>query len=1309
MLRPYVADLVIDWLRETPDDTYREVEGTLAFVDISGFTALTERLARAGAVGAEEMSDILSAVFTDLLTVAFGYGAWVVKWGGDAVLLLFEGKDHPAMACRAAVEMRRVLRRAGRVRATAGSASLRMSVGVHSGSVSFFLVGTRHRELVITGPAATEVALMEAAADAGEIVLSPAAARLLDPRAVGEAKEPLGEARLPSSEAKEPPRLLRTPPVIAERHTRPRSDLAGLDLAGCLPGPIVDYVVGEASEGEHRRVAVAFVEFSGTDELLADSGPHAVVTALHELVSLAQEACHRSDVTFLETDISPGGGKIMMVAGAPHSEGHHEQRLLRAARTIIDYRGPLSVRAGANSGRVFAGDFGPPNRRTYSVKGDAVNLAARVMSRAGPGQLLATTALLDGPASGFRYTPLPAFRVKGKSKPVNAVEVGTVQQQQPRRGADVPPMVGRDAELSLLRAALATAKAGHGQVAEIAGPPGIGKSRLADELLAVADARTVLVACDRYAAGTPYALIDAMLRELLGVAGAAGPQAVLAAVTDTVDRQAPSLRPWLPLLAAVVGADLPPTPEVAALAGEFLRARLELTVTELIAAMLPEPAMLVVEDLQYIDDASANLLSRMLTGLAGQGSQGSQGGQGSQRGQGGQGGQGGRPWLILFTCAESGSSPLTAAADVRLTLEPLGPRDAETLLSWETRAAPLLPHQLAAIAERSTGNPLFVRELVRVASQADEAVLLPGSIEDVVGAQIDRLAPADRDALRAASVAGMRIDTHLLAEVLGQPPSAGQWDRLGAFVEPDQDGSLRFRHGLVRDAAYEGLSFRRRRQLHGGLARALERRFGRTSDAEPGLLSVHFYHAQNFAPAAHYARIAGEQAAVVYANAEAAGFLARALEAARRKSQPAPEEIAHLAEAYADIRYRLGEFATAGHAYAAARRILSQDPVGLARLRLKTALVVARTESLSQALRWITRGRRILAGLADPQARRLDSRLLVQTAQIRQMQGRYGEAQQACEAAIAAAEGSGARDVLAQALQFLDAADVARGVFDREPWAERSLVIWEELGELTWQARVLNQLGIRAYFEGRWGDALAYYRRAAETLDRIGDQWTGAIGACNVGEILSDQGRYAESDEVTRPALRVLQASGALSDTAFALSVLGRTAARAGRLAEAHELLDAAKAGYLRAGERGEALSTEVRIAECLALGGQTAAAQTAADEAAIQLAARGMTGEDAALDRLNGYLLAQQGRPEQAAEAFETSLASARKRTALYDQALSLDALIRLAVDSGRPPSHSHTASRTALFEQLGVIATAAFPMSVRATRPRAGSAAAG
>jgi class 3 adenylate cyclase/tetratricopeptide (TPR) repeat protein len=1250
ILRPYVADLVIDWLRDSPDAVYREVDGTLAFVDISGFTALTEKLARAGAVGAEEMSDILSAVFTDLLAVAFSYGAWLVKWGGDAVLLLFEGEEHPALASRAAFEMRRVLRRVGQVRATAGSASLRLAVGVHSGPVAFFLVGTRHRELVITGPAATEVALMEDVAEAGEIVLSPATAALLDPRVLGAAKGP--------------GRLLRAPPSVAQRDWG-RSDVTGVDLVSVMPRPIAEYVLGGAREGEHRRVAVAFVEYSGTDKLLADGGPQATAAALHELVSLAQEACNRSDVTFFETDISQDGGKIMMVSGAPRSEGHNEQRLLRAARAVVEYTGPLAVRAGANAGRVYAGDFGPPYRRTYSVKGDAVNLAARVMGRAKAGQLLATTALLDGTDSGFQLTPLPAFSVRGKSKPVNAVVVGPAQRASRRSDADVPPLVGRQAEIGKLRAALATARTGHGQIVEIDGPAGIGKSRLVDELLIKADELTLLVTCDRYAADTPYALIDAMLREVLSVPSTAGPQAALAAVADAVDRHAAALRPWLPLLAAVVGADLPPTPEVAALAAEFLRPRLELTVAELFGALLPEPAIMVIEDTQFIDDASASLLARLAADVVTQ------------------------PWLVVLTCTESRQPQLTGVAHVRLELEPLGQRDAETLLSWETRAAPLLPHQLAAIAERSTGNPLFARELVRVAGQASDAAVLPRSIEDVVGAQID--------ALRAVAVAGMRIDPDLLAEVLGQPPSAGQWERLGAFVQPDQDGSLRFRHALVRDTAYEGLSFRRRRQLHDGLGRALERRAQGAVDAEAGLLSVHFYHAQNFAPAAHYARIAGEQAAVVYANAEAATFFSRSLDATRRKRNPAPEEIARTAEAYADVRYRLGEFAAAGRLYAAARKLLRDDHFALARLRLKTALVVVRTAGFPPALRWITSGRKILADLTDPQARRLDARLLVQIALIRQMQGRYGDAQHACEAAIAAAESSGARDVLAQALQLLDAADVARGRFDSEPWAEQSLAIWEELGELGWQAKALNQLGIRAYFEGRWVTALAYYRRAAQTFDRVGDQWNAAIAACNVGEILSDQGLYAESDDVARPALRVLQASGALSETAFALSVLGRTAARAGRLDEARDLLDAAKAGYLRAGERGEALSTDVRIAECLVLAGQNAAAWTQAADLAAQAAARGMAAEAAAVDRLRGYLLAQQGQPGPAAEAFEASLASARERSALYDQALSLDGLIRLARHAGQRADPAQTAERAALFGRLGVIATAAFPLEPR------------
>src|SRR3954464_9074979 len=154
-LKPYVPRLLIDWLRTTPDQMYREVEGSLAFVDISGFTKLTERLARRGRVGAEEMSDILNATFAALLDVAYLNGAGLVKWGGDAVLLLFDGPGHAERACRAAHDMRATMRRVGQVSTGAGQVTLRMSVGIHSDTFHFFLVGdpTYHRELIVSGPA----------------------------------------------------------------------------------------------------------------------------------------------------------------------------------------------------------------------------------------------------------------------------------------------------------------------------------------------------------------------------------------------------------------------------------------------------------------------------------------------------------------------------------------------------------------------------------------------------------------------------------------------------------------------------------------------------------------------------------------------------------------------------------------------------------------------------------------------------------------------------------------------------------------------------------------------------------------------------------------------------------------------------------------------------------------------------------------------------------------------------------------------------------------------------------------------------
>src|ERR1043166_9752821 len=131
-LTPFVPRVVVEWLREIPEARRRDLEGTLAFVDISGFTAMSERLAQKGKVGAEEVTEVMNLVFARLLEVAYAGGGGLLKFGGDALLLFFSGEQHTERACDAAYGMRKALRELGRPRTSAGPVTLKMHVGIHS-------------------------------------------------------------------------------------------------------------------------------------------------------------------------------------------------------------------------------------------------------------------------------------------------------------------------------------------------------------------------------------------------------------------------------------------------------------------------------------------------------------------------------------------------------------------------------------------------------------------------------------------------------------------------------------------------------------------------------------------------------------------------------------------------------------------------------------------------------------------------------------------------------------------------------------------------------------------------------------------------------------------------------------------------------------------------------------------------------------------------------------------------------------------------------------------------------------------------
>jgi len=413
-----VPRVALEWLAERPDERHRRVEATLVFVDVSGFTALTERLAARGRAGAEEITEIVGSTFAELARIAGAYGADLLKWGGDASLLLFEGPGSGLRGARAAWLMASAM---GRLGTSVGRVQLQVSVGLHSGAFELFLLGELFRELVVAGPGASTTAEMQAAASPGEVVVSRAAASHLSPDVLGPA---VGEGIVLRGE----PRAEESPvPTLPS----PYASNAGLLLAERARR----FLVSGGEQAEHRPVAIGFVQVSGLDVLVQGRGAAAAALVLDPLVSSAQRAAERYDVTFHGSDLARDGFKVILLAGVPTLEGNDADRLLRAALEIVQPRSVdlpthggggvgvgatgLSIRAGVNVGKTFVFSSLPlGRRRVHPISGDAVNLAARVVDVAGPGEVLCTEAARLALRSPFVLRPRPPFAAKGKAEPV---------------------------------------------------------------------------------------------------------------------------------------------------------------------------------------------------------------------------------------------------------------------------------------------------------------------------------------------------------------------------------------------------------------------------------------------------------------------------------------------------------------------------------------------------------------------------------------------------------------------------------------------------------------------------------------------------------------------------------------------------------------------------------------------------------------------------------------------------------------------------------------------------------------------------
>jgi len=1222
-LTPYVPRLLQSWARHHAERRYDVREATLVHADVSGFTALSERLARRGRIGAELLTDTIDACFSVLLDDAAASGGRLLSFGGDALLLLFEGRDHAARGARASLRMRDSLLGLDPVDAPGGRVRLSMTVGVRTGPTHLLLVGDRHRQLLVCGPAASEVVGLEAAAAPGEVVVDEATSVALPDAQLG-AVRGSGRLLLGAADGGDLP-------------DAPSGPAPASLVLPFVPEGLRDHL-RQGSDPEHRLVAVAFVGVRGLGgDVVADL--EGTWSALDATVRAVQSAAATHGVVFLGADVDEGAAKLILVAGAPTGTGDDAARLLLALRELVEAPPPLPLRLGATIGAVFAGDVGPPSRRTYTVMGDAVNLAARLHATATSGSPIVTRELLEASRTPFEVTELPQITVRGRGEPVTPLLLGPAADVEATASSDELPLLGRDEELAVLAAALAEACRGRGRVVELVGEAGIGKSRLVSEVMARADGvRVVRAAGELYRAATPYAATRPLVLDALGLAPGADDDEVRRRLRAVVAEQLPDLAPWRPLLAQAAGVWLPDTDATAALAARYRRPRLHAAVATLLAHRWGSPTLVVVEDLQWTDQASRDLLADLVAEVTD------------------------RPWLVLTTRRELDDT--VSRADHAQIL-PIGPLPASATVALGQGAvdeAPLPPAILEQLTERSGGNPLFLGELIAAARQEGGAGTLPDSVESLIGSRIDRLPSPRRRALRQLSVLGAGFDAALAAEVLEVDDGGltATLQDVADFVDRDGD-EVRFRHNLLRDVAYDGLPFRQRQRLHARAADLLERA------GDVSLLSVHAFLAGRWATAWQASVAAGRAAADAYANVDAAQFLTRALRAGRYLRTVGALERAEVAELLGDVQRRLGDTGAATSAYRAARRHC-RDEVAIARLSLKQARAQAGGQRFSQALAAISRALGRLDGVSGQRAASQRAELLAWHGHFRQEQGRHAEALAACRKAIAQAEAADATAPLAHALRLLDWIHAERGEFDLAVHSERSLALFTELGDLPNQASVLNNLGGFAYWAGRWEEAAERYRLAQELDERTGDVVGAAFTRNNLAEILADQGRLDEAEALLAEAERTFRGTGYTAGVAYVRMNLGRVAAHAGRHDLAWERLTSALALHREVGASASAFEAEARLAEVALLAGSSDDSLAAADRLLSEAAADGAVAAAVPLlHRIRAAVQVRRGDLAAARDALATSEEVARARDADFEQALTQAAQADVALREGR------------------------------------------
>ena len=1205
----------------SPAGQAERMHAALLFADVSGFTAMSESLARLGREGAEELTRILNTYFTAMIGLVRAYGGQVVKFGGDAITCAFVSGQKPGFsektgflpnvlrACTCALAMQEKAAEFQAVETKGGVFALRMKIGLSAGCVLSLSVGDPQRglEYVLAGHPLDRMAEAERHAAAGEVVIDSecVAGTGANWGALGIV---VGQERagfLPVKGLEQPAGEVEEDEAHWIALSEGETEQAIAQLVPYLPPTVYERIAEGQRQfvGEHRQIVSLFVNFLGLDyDADSEAGQK-----LQQYVTAMQEVIQRYGGRLNRVATGDKGSLLHLIFGAPLAHEDNEERAVgcalemqRQALGVRDETGSLpwitDQRIGLTSGYAFAGDVGSEQRREYTVMGDVVNLSARLMQAARMGEILIDQHTAQRVEAQFTFEELAPIRVKGKRDPVavcRAVglreETKTWDSGEARARRRASPIVGREWELAQIEEIVRLAAAGHGQLLAISGEAGVGKSRLLEELVALASQREMYGLggdCLSYGSQSPYLpWIDLFTSFFgLGAGEATSYDERVRRIEQRMVEAAPVLRDWVPLMGQLLGLPVPDNELTASLDAQLRKQRLfDLTLALLRhQAQLVPLLLIVLEDVHWIDSISLRLLNYVARNVA--------------------------DYRILLVALHRPTIELAEWKRYdyynRIELTDLPAEDALRLVKLKLGLAkvPALLRE-RVLRDETRVNPFFVEEMLN--SLVDRGYLVPkgkgtgydlvgdlseadvpDSIQALVMSRIDRLDESSKLTVKVASVIGRAFKYGTLRGIypveIAPEKLRDNLNRLSRLDltpldRPAPEWEYIFKHIITQEVAYESLLFAHRRELHHRVGEYLERTYAERLEEYYELLAHHYSHSGDQEKSWGYLTRAGDKARARYANEAAIAYYRQALSLSVHSA-----DVYRVYEPLGDVHRLIGQYESALAAYREALDHRPPTPTQVADIRRKIAKTWELQGHYDEAMHNLDLAR---TALGDARQTPEMARITGDMGWVALQRGDHEEALRLCAAGLEVGEhlpnDEKSRQVRAALQHTLGSIYLRMGDYPRAiAHFQTCLEMRESAGDLYGMSRTYNNLAAVYWGQSDYERAAQYIGRSLEISQKIGDTYGAAMGYNNLGAVTYTLGDCPRAIEYYERSLKIRREIGDWQGIADVYNNLGEVHHRLGNRQPALHYLQEAIRLFTEIGDKATLVDAYRLLAE---------------------------------------------------------------------------------------------------------------------------------